>query len=434
MKPATFGGSDGPAGAERAGRALVMAIDQRGTALLFEPERLKAVLCAAAPDALRAIDAILAAVANQVPQSMLGAHSDEHLAAVLPKLVERLLSTTPLDPAQASWIVRAWAKALALPAHGLDVAVSPAATSTAVAGADRRASVAEMLGPKAGPVPRVAVPASAAVAVEPVREAPDVLRAVVEAAPPDAERVAVAATAPSPPADRHAAIIQPVMPARRGSRLPLVVAGVLVLVAAIGFGAWRWTIARQPVATTAPGVDGKVADAPAMASPSPEPSSSSTATADRSDQALAAPPAAEPAAEPSPVPFAAPTPVAEEQPKATSSAFALSRSPARPQPSAPGPLAATAPARATVASAPAPARPGATAGQPAACTLASCGSVVAVRASPDEGPASAGAPTRGYEMTIRMDDRSIRTLTQSKPLATGSRVRMAGNGLAPIAP
>jgi hypothetical protein len=122
------------------------------------------------------------------------------------------------------------------------------------------------------------------------------------------------------------------------------------------------------------------------------------------------------------------------------SAVTLAPAPVPPLKS-PSPPAASSAHAATVLSMPRPASVAAsvsaaapTTAKPAttdACTRAGCGSVVAVHVLRDDGPGAQGTPTRGYEMTIRMDDRSIHTWTRPLPLGTGSRVRMVGDTFVP---
>lgn len=65
------------------------------------------------------------------------------------------------------------------------------------------------------------------------------------------------------------------------------------------------------------------------------------------------------------------------------------------------------------------------------CTRPTCGSVVASRAVDDDSVSASGKASgqasRSYEITIRMDDRSIHTVTQSVRWQPGARVHMTGN-------
>lgn len=54
------------------------------------------------------------------------------------------------------------------------------------------------------------------------------------------------------------------------------------------------------------------------------------------------------------------------------------------------------------------------------CTSATCGTVLSVRDAP-----------RGFDVVVRMDDRSIRTVPQPSRSHLGSRVRIAGDQLLP---
>lgn len=114
--------------------ALSAIVDQYGPSLFFEPDRLKAYLDDACPDAPKGISLVLLALTEAVPQQLLAAHSDADLRTLLPRLVQQLTERSVFDAPSATWVVRAWTHALALPTIGLDGAppVMRAAPATVV--------------------------------------------------------------------------------------------------------------------------------------------------------------------------------------------------------------------------------------------------------------------------------------------------------------
>ena len=114
--------------------ALSAVVDMYGPTLFYEPDRLKAALDQACPDAPREISLTLMALAEEVPQQLLAAHSDAEVRVLLPRLVKRLIDRAVFDRASASWVVRAWTHALALPSTGLDGSVAAAAAQRRPAG------------------------------------------------------------------------------------------------------------------------------------------------------------------------------------------------------------------------------------------------------------------------------------------------------------
>lgn len=124
--------------------ALRALLDLYGPAMLFEPDRLATDLRAHHPEAEREIPVLLEALAEQVPQDLLGAHTEADLQDLLPHLIDRLSDRKSLTPAASAWAVRTWARGLgfavdvagALPAHlyvatGLGPAVDAGAGASA---------------------------------------------------------------------------------------------------------------------------------------------------------------------------------------------------------------------------------------------------------------------------------------------------------------
>ena len=98
---------------------LASLVDVYGLAILHVPEQIKLRLAQACPGAQRQIDAVLSALAADVPQRLRKANDDDKLHGLLQQLVERVEDHGSLDAATASWAVRAWAHALALPTASL---------------------------------------------------------------------------------------------------------------------------------------------------------------------------------------------------------------------------------------------------------------------------------------------------------------------------
>ncbi len=111
--------------------ALASLVDVYGLAILRVPDQIKLRLAQAQPDAQRQIDAVLSALAANVPQMLRKAHDDDRLNELLPQLAERVGAQGSLDAATASWAVRAWAHALALPTTSLAKATRPQQPSVA---------------------------------------------------------------------------------------------------------------------------------------------------------------------------------------------------------------------------------------------------------------------------------------------------------------
>ncbi len=110
---------------------LASLVDVYGLAILQVPDQIKLRLAQACPGAQRQIDAVLSALAADVPQRLRKAHDDERLQGLLQQLVQRVEDHGSLDAATASWAVRAWAHALALPTESLAKPTSPQEPSMA---------------------------------------------------------------------------------------------------------------------------------------------------------------------------------------------------------------------------------------------------------------------------------------------------------------
>lgn len=94
--------------------ALQSLIDLNGPALLFESDRLAADLRERCPDADREISVLLRALDLQVPQELLGTHTDEDLQSLLPRLAKQLSDRKRLSNEASTWAVRTWARGLGL--------------------------------------------------------------------------------------------------------------------------------------------------------------------------------------------------------------------------------------------------------------------------------------------------------------------------------
>ncbi len=233
-----------------------------------------------------------------------------------------------------------------------------------------------------------------------------------------------------------AAAERPQSPRPSSSFRPRVMlAAALAIVLAV---ATAWTMRgpapQQPDASPTPAAP-VTAPAPSVASsPTPEPPGAtvaSTAATPPSDGVATPPPTTAPdvttaadapaasrkppgdpvVAAPAPAPVVAPKPASNDPPsgRATPPATPTPKSVRAPI------LAATLPTGATARRDEPQVPPHRTT---FACTRSDCGSVVASRIAPSDAHA--------FEMTIRMDDRSIRTLVQPLPLSPGTRVRLAG--------
>lgn len=117
---------------QRVEASLAGIVDQYGASLLRDAERLKLYLDQSCADASHEVAGVLAGLAQRVPQQLLAAHGDEALRGLLPHLVKALVDDARLDRGTATWVVRAWTHALALPVTAAErqAVASPAPRAT----------------------------------------------------------------------------------------------------------------------------------------------------------------------------------------------------------------------------------------------------------------------------------------------------------------
>ena len=446
-------------------RALSSVIDMYGSSLLREPDRLKVYLDRNCAGATREIALVMAAVTEGVPQAMLAAHSDDDLKVLLPQLVKRLIERAAIGRSPATWAVRAWAHTLAVSSSVLDdgrIAEAPATSPNAT----QRSSAAEVLRIASPAVLDVAPPpmrpeasappavtrliATTEVAADEHREGvaaahPAVANEVMSYAVPDARgedhveagshandevRADVQTEIPNATAARSragssgadaltSAYSQPPSPGRHGRplgsalKVAAAVAAVVVVVLAI-----RWD---RPGSAPIDAAPKSVSVSPQNARstpPAPQPESApANEVASRTEPV---PPLANSAVSAPPITPPASRPIAAPSASAAKAAKSSSAHPA-------GAGARNEPRRAASPLATAPTIVPAS----AECTRSTCGSVVAVHAIDDDSTSvsakSTGQMARAYEITIRMDDRSIHTIAQSIRWQPGARVQMRGS-------
>lgn len=181
--------------------ALATAIDRVGPVLFFDPDRLRSLLRQVTTEAPVEIEMVIAALGEEVPQHLLASNGDDEVAALLPRLVQRVMKNRKVERGPAAWAVRTWAHALALPTTGLDAA----ATSAPIA-APKAVDVAAIVQPRAEvpnrrppvPVPMPAVvPDGSPIPTPPTR--PDAARV---AAPPRPPTAPIAGPVPAPMTQR----------------------------------------------------------------------------------------------------------------------------------------------------------------------------------------------------------------------------------------
>lgn len=97
---------------------LASLIDIYGLPLTEQPEQLRLLLSRACPTEPQQIAMIVAALNAQIPQGLRAAEADEALPSVLRRSATHLQAHAGIAPGWASWAVRAWAHALALPTTG----------------------------------------------------------------------------------------------------------------------------------------------------------------------------------------------------------------------------------------------------------------------------------------------------------------------------
>jgi hypothetical protein len=109
---------------------LAALIDVRGASLVEQPAQLRLLLTQACPDAVRAIDAVVAASTCGVASRLRAASDDATLPALLARCVQQLRSHGVDDPDWAAWAVRTWAHAFALPTSAAQSAPLPPPVAT----------------------------------------------------------------------------------------------------------------------------------------------------------------------------------------------------------------------------------------------------------------------------------------------------------------
>ncbi len=118
--------------------ALRSAIESRGPSALFEPERLRSDLDAACPEAKVEIALTMLALDAQVPQELLAVHTENDRSSTLPRLAQRLVDRHAIEPDAARWAVFIWARALGQVIPASFAAPSAQASVAAKAGGARR--------------------------------------------------------------------------------------------------------------------------------------------------------------------------------------------------------------------------------------------------------------------------------------------------------
>jgi len=207
--------------------ALATAIDRYGPALFFDPDRLRQLLTEATTEAPKEIDLLLDALSETVPQTLLAAHGNE-IESLLPRLVKQVMKHANVERGPATWAVRTWAHALALPTATID---SPARTMAAhPAAVNGGVDFASVITPRnqAPVIARTSLDRAAPPSPEPVASPPDPVEvaapmrappppiarpapvpsfaAAPVANPPPASRIAPAPTSEGPPIDRIEAL------------------------------------------------------------------------------------------------------------------------------------------------------------------------------------------------------------------------------------
>ena len=105
--------------------AVKASIDLHGPSLLFEPGRLAEILNAQSPEAGHEVALLIQALEEQVPEDLLGAHSNEEVDALLPLLAKRLADRKDLSPEASNWAVTTWARVLGISSAATQALAAP---------------------------------------------------------------------------------------------------------------------------------------------------------------------------------------------------------------------------------------------------------------------------------------------------------------------
>ena len=105
-----FGAS--PGNDETLAEVLRAGIAEQGPALLYAPGELERYLVERCPAADLGISMLLVALEEQVPQALLGAYAEGERPALIRRLEDHLHDRRALDRHSAQWVVETWASAL----------------------------------------------------------------------------------------------------------------------------------------------------------------------------------------------------------------------------------------------------------------------------------------------------------------------------------
>ncbi len=95
-------------------QALQAVVDLHGPAMFYEADALRAELEARCPGATDEIALLLIGLEEQIPQALLAVHADDDATPLALRLERRLRMRRSLEPVEASWVVRTWARVLRL--------------------------------------------------------------------------------------------------------------------------------------------------------------------------------------------------------------------------------------------------------------------------------------------------------------------------------
>jgi len=141
-------------------QALQSAVDRHGPAMFYERAALGAFLAQRCPDSASDIALLLTGLEEQIPQALVGVHTDDDLTLLVQRLEHRLVERRSLNAYGAAWVVETWVRALRL------TSVSPETVTAA------KPEVAPAAIPEAAPTPIPATPRPATAAPRPVPNPP----------------------------------------------------------------------------------------------------------------------------------------------------------------------------------------------------------------------------------------------------------------------